>query len=59
MSTNALPLLNPLQASDPDSYLQHEGWMRQQIEDYQAHALQTSSENRAVATAFASRHDLA
>jgi phenylacetate-CoA ligase len=44
MSTNALPPLNPLQASDPDPYLQHERWTRQQVEDYQARVLQACRE---------------
>ena len=44
MSTNSLPNLHSLQASDPDSYLQHDRWSRQQLEDYQARALQACRE---------------
>jgi putative adenylate-forming enzyme len=44
MSTNSLPNHHSLQASDPDSYLQHDRWTRQQLEDYQAHALQACRE---------------
>jgi phenylacetate-CoA ligase len=44
MSTNALPPLNSLQANDPDPYLQHDHLTRQQLEDYQARALQACRE---------------
>src|SRR5262252_6078678 len=44
MSTNPLPTITSLQASDPDSYLQHDRWTRQQLEDYQACALQACRE---------------
>jgi phenylacetate-CoA ligase len=44
MSTNALPPLSSLQAKDPDTYLQHDHWTRQQLEDYQARALQACRE---------------
>ena len=44
MSTNALPPQSSLQANDPDPYLQHEHWTRQQLEDYQARALQACRE---------------
>lgn len=44
MSTNALPPLSALQANDPDPYQQHEQWTRQQLEDYQARALQACRE---------------
>jgi putative adenylate-forming enzyme len=44
MSTNPLPTLHSLQASDPDSYLQHDRWTRQQLEEYQARALQACRE---------------
>jgi hypothetical protein len=32
MSTNALPHRSSLQANDPDPYLQHKQWTRQQKE---------------------------
>jgi phenylacetate-CoA ligase len=35
---------NSLQANDPDPYLQHDRWTRQQLEDYQARALQACRE---------------
>jgi putative adenylate-forming enzyme len=44
MSTNSLSNLHSLQASDPDSYLQHDRWSRRQLEDYQARALQACRE---------------
>ena len=44
VSTNAFPPQRSLQASDPDSYLQHERWTRQQLEEYQARALQACRE---------------
>jgi phenylacetate-CoA ligase len=39
MSTNAFPSLSSWQANDPDPYLQHEQWTRQQLQEYQARAL--------------------
>jgi putative adenylate-forming enzyme len=44
MSTKPLPTIFSLQASDPDSFLQHDHWTRQQLEDYQARALQACRE---------------
>jgi len=44
MSTNFLPNLHSLQANEPDPYLEHDRWTRQQLEDYQARALQTCRE---------------
>lgn len=41
MSTNSLPPLHSLQANDPNPHLQRDRWTRQQLEDYQACALQT------------------
>jgi phenylacetate-CoA ligase len=44
MSSNDFPPQSSLQAKDPDPYLQHEQWTRQQLEDYQARALQDCRE---------------
>ena len=44
MPTNALPPLDSSQATDPNPYLQHERWTRQQVEGYQAQALQACRE---------------
>ncbi len=44
MSTNSLPHPHSLQATDPNSYLQHDRWTRQQVEEYQARALHACRE---------------
>jgi phenylacetate-CoA ligase len=44
MSTNSLPNAHSLQANDPDPYLEHDRWTRQQLEDYQSRALQACRE---------------
>src|SRR5215472_8641157 len=44
MSTNPIPPLHSLHASDPDPYLDHDRSTRRQLEDYQARALQACRE---------------
>src|SRR5438093_8692860 len=44
MTTNSLPGLHSPQANDPRSYLEHDRWTCQQLEDYQARALQACRE---------------
>jgi hypothetical protein len=44
MTANPMPDPYSVQANDPDPYLQHDRWTRQQLEDYQACALQACRE---------------
>lgn len=44
MSTNSLPHPHSLQTNDPNPYLQRDRWTRQQVEAYQACALQACRE---------------